>query len=378
MRPGSAGSAHAALRRAVGMAACLPFVAAAAVGCQSGGSSGPDSSSTTTPATDDLEGSIAVAGTAAQVGHYEAWHAEFEVRHPDARVAFEPVSRDEAIRRFADGRAEIVATDRPLTARERRRAATACATGGLVEVPVTVQPVHLITSVPTRRRVALSPETVAAIASGRTTRWDAAQVRADNPGTRMPATPIVATYRSDPNPLSASMSELLRRADPVGWPYSAGAGWPVGVGRGAKGNVGVRQSVFRYPGSLGWVSDRGSAHVDRVDLRIDGRAVPPSAAASLRSLAVTRSGGLVTARPRVGHPPAGSYPFVVVGHQATCAAPEAPGTATVARAWLGYVLTSAGQRAVVRETGSVALPSRVRTPARAAVGTIREPVTPTR
>ena len=114
------------------------------------------------------------------------------------------------------------------------------------------------------------------------------------------------------------------------------------------------------------------------DLRIDGRAVPPSAAASLRSLAVTRSGGLVTARPRVGHPPAGSYPFVVVGHQATCAAPEAPGTATVARAWLGYVLTSAGQRAVVRETGSVALPSRVRTPARAAVGTIREPVTPTR
>ena len=94
--------------------------------CQStsvGGSSGPDSSSTTTPATDDLEGSITVAGTAAQVGHYEAWHAEFEVRHPDARVAFEPVSRDEAIRRFADGRAEIVATDRPLTARERRRAA---------------------------------------------------------------------------------------------------------------------------------------------------------------------------------------------------------------------------------------------------------------
>ena len=174
------------------------------------------------------------------------------------------------------------------------------------------------------------------------------------------------------------LDELLRRADPVGWPYSAGAGWPVGVGRGAKGNVGVRQSVFRYPGSLGWVSDRGSAHVDRVDLRIDGRAVPPSAAASLRSLAVTRSGGLVTARPRVGHPPAGSYPFVVVGHQATCAAPEAPGTATVARAWLGYVLTSAGQRAVVRETGSVALPSRVRTPARAAVGTIREPVTPTR
>ncbi|MDQ4134420.1 MAG: substrate-binding domain-containing protein, partial [Actinomycetota bacterium] len=99
----------------------------------------------------------------------------------------------------------------------------------------------------------LSPTTLSAIFSGRTTRWDDASIRADNAGARLPSTAIRVVHRSDPSGTTQAFSRFLRDAAPGSWTLGSGPtlSWATGVG--ADGSDGVVAAVAATSGSVGYV-----------------------------------------------------------------------------------------------------------------------------
>ncbi|MFE2544102.1 substrate-binding domain-containing protein [Actinacidiphila glaucinigra] len=106
----------------------------------------------------------------------------------------------------------------------------------------------------------LSSATVAGIFTRTITRWDDPAIRADNPGTRLPATPVVPVVRADASGTTAALTQWLADRQPAVWgAYCAAAGRGAGCGTTslfptAPGDVAVAGSN----GVTGYVSRPGS------------------------------------------------------------------------------------------------------------------------
>ncbi|MDR1151279.1 MAG: phosphate ABC transporter substrate-binding protein PstS [Bifidobacteriaceae bacterium] len=99
----------------------------------------------------------------------------------------------------------------------------------------------------------LSGDSLAKIFTGVITRWDDAQIAAENPALAMPATAIVPVVRSDGSGATAQVSIWMRQQHTAVWDAYCGA-----VGRAlVNGHCGVTSNYPVVPGS-GFVSRSGS------------------------------------------------------------------------------------------------------------------------
>jgi phosphate transport system substrate-binding protein len=100
----------------------------------------------------------------------------------------------------------------------------------------------------------LTPDVITAIYLGRITVWNDKRIAAVNPGTRLPAAPILAVHRSDGSGTTNIYTNYLAAVSSE-WKELVGAGtsvsWPSGVG--GKGNDGVAGVVKQTPGAIGYV-----------------------------------------------------------------------------------------------------------------------------
>ncbi|HSB67585.1 MAG TPA: phosphate ABC transporter substrate-binding protein PstS [Anaerolineales bacterium] len=101
--------------------------------------------------------------------------------------------------------------------------------------------------------------TLAAIYSGKITRWNDPAITALNPGMSLPDASITAVHRSDGSGTTEIFTNALS-AFSTDWQNSVGAGtsveWPVdkaGNGIGGKGSQGVTAAVQNTPNSIGYV-----------------------------------------------------------------------------------------------------------------------------
>ncbi|AWB95422.1 phosphate ABC transporter substrate-binding protein [Agromyces badenianii] len=99
----------------------------------------------------------------------------------------------------------------------------------------------------------LSGDTIAKIFTGVITRWDDAQIKADNPALSLPAIPIVPVVRSDGSGATAQVSIWLRQQHTALWDaYCPAVGRPF-----VNGHCGVTSNYPVVPGS-GFVAKSGS------------------------------------------------------------------------------------------------------------------------
>src|SRR5207247_3167180 len=100
----------------------------------------------------------------------------------------------------------------------------------------------------------LTPEIVTGVYMGRITTWNDKAIAAANPGTTLPAVPILAVHRSDGSGTTNIFTTYLSAVSGE-WKELVGANtavsWPAGVG--GKGNDGVAGLVKQSPGSIGYV-----------------------------------------------------------------------------------------------------------------------------
>ncbi len=105
-----------------------------------------------------------------------------------------------------------------------------------------------------RGTLKLTPDVITGIYMGNITTWNDKRIMAANPGTQLPAAPILAVHRSDGSGTTNNCTTYLSAIN-TEWKEMVGANtsvsWPSGVG--GKGNDGVAGVVRQTPGAIGYV-----------------------------------------------------------------------------------------------------------------------------
>jgi phosphate transport system substrate-binding protein len=127
---------------------------------------------------------------------------------------------------------------------------------GLMQFPVImggVVPVVNVTGV-APGQLKISGQVLGQIYLGKVTKWNAAEIAADNPGVKLPAEDITVVHRADGSGTTFLFTDYLSKVN-ADFKSTVGAGtavkWPTGVG--GKGNEGVAANVQRIKNSIGYV-----------------------------------------------------------------------------------------------------------------------------
>ncbi len=207
------------------------------------------------------------------------WIGRYKALAPDVTVNYEPTASLTAVERFVDGLSgtnaaaagpgDFFATDVPLT---EVQAVTVGGSEEYVQVPWAAGAIAAVYNLPDVPQLRLSPDTLAALFSGRIVRWDDPAVRADNPGTRLPALGVSVVHRSDGSGTSAVFTSYLDAAGSGGWGLGTGDDVVFPRGTGVRGSEAVAATVKRTTGAVGYVSLAQARRAELAVARLGNRA----------------------------------------------------------------------------------------------------------
>ena len=345
-------------RHAATIGTALATAALALAGCSApgpGGSSPPGGS--TAPADGAaLSGTLTASGSTFQLTFQEVAISGFKSVQPGIAVSYDGVGSGAGRADLAASTVSFAGSDSPIPEAEQ-----ADFTGKKVlYFPVVTGPVTLSYHLQGVHRLGLSAPVLAGIFDGKISTWDDPAIEADNPGVRLPATPITRAVRSDSSGTTANFTKFLVEAAGSEWPLGTGSTsrWPAGS-RSASGNSGVAQIVKSVPGAIGYV-DYATAKASGLTFAAvrnkDGGYVEPSPAAA--ALAASRVALLPDETfSAVWAGGAGSYPITYQSWDLVYARQPNANDARMLRAYLGYLL-GAGQE-LLPQLGYAPLPSGI-------------------
>lgn len=184
---------------------------------------------------------------------YRAWFSEYAA-HARVRINYFSVGSAEGLRLLDQGEADFGASDLAVQPATGVRA-PGCARIAVPSVrgPIAVAynlPAASGEPIPLRFDAAL----LAAIFSGKVTRWNAPEIAGINPGVTLPATLITVVHRGTGSGTSRAFSDFLStsgrwKGGTVG--DTTEVHWPVGLA--AEGNEGVAMEVKVTIGAIGYV-----------------------------------------------------------------------------------------------------------------------------
>jgi phosphate transport system substrate-binding protein len=179
---------------------------------------------------------------------YQKWIASFQAAAPGLAISYEPVGSEEGIRRLRRGTVDFAAAD----FLPDRQTLAEIGVRSFPSVAGAVVPAYNIHGL--ARDLRFTPELLAAIFSGRITKWNDPRIKEINRGVNLPAEDIAVVHRLDGSGTTVVFSSFLSKADPA-WRDAMGAAstlhWP--VGQAAQGNGGVAETLTRTPYSIGYL-----------------------------------------------------------------------------------------------------------------------------
>lgn len=197
------------------------------------------------------DGTVLLNGAGATFPYplYSKWIAEYKSVDPTVRINYQSIGSGGGVRQIVAGTVDFGASDVPIEAGEERGA-----TGTLLHVPTAVGSVVVSYNVSgVSQPLRLTPEALASIWLGETTRWNAPLLAVENPGVALPDIPITVVYRTDGSGTTAIFTRYLAAVS-ARWDKEVGSGksvrWPIGIG--AKGNEGVTAQLQVSPGAIGY------------------------------------------------------------------------------------------------------------------------------
>lgn len=305
----------------------------------------------------DLAGSLTAAGASSQESAMAAWAAGFQSAYPDVVVSYDPVGSGGGRTQFVEGGIQVAGSDAPLDDEELAAAQERCAPGDVAELPLYVSPIAVVFNLDGIASLNMSPATVAGVFARTITRWNAAEIAADNPGVALPDLAITPVTRSDESGTTENFTEYLAAAAPQAWPYEPSGNWPLDGGQSAQGTSGVVQTVTDGVGTIGYADASKAGSLGTVALGVGDDFVPfsPEAAAALVDASPRAAGrpaaSLVVDLDRTSTAP-GTYPLVLVSYTLACTAYEDDADAELVAAFLAYVASEEGQAAAASAAGS--------------------------
>ena len=234
-------------RRSLAMLALLTALGVLLTACGPGTNPSSRSAGSRTTEARGLNG----AGATFPAPLYTKWFDEYR-KLTGVEVNYQAIGSGGGIKGISDRTADFGASDGPMTD-EQLKAARG---GEILHIPMTLGAVVPISNIPEHQGQTLrfSGETLAGIFLGTITRWDDAELQADNPSLTLPSTDIVVVHRADGSGTTFIWTDYLSNVSPD-WKSRVGTAtsvsWPTGLG--GQGNAGVTNEVTQNPYSIGYV-----------------------------------------------------------------------------------------------------------------------------
>lgn len=177
------------------------------------------------------------------------WTADFTQAHPSIHINYQSIGSGGGIQQVKAGTVDFGASDVAL------KDAQLAGMAPLVQIPETAGPVCITYNLPgLKEPLRLSPQALAGLFLGTIKTWKDPQLAKDNPGVKLPSSPVVISHRSDGSGTTGIFTEYLSSVSPE-WKTKVGSGtavsWPVGIG--GKGSEGVTGNIRNSPGAIGYV-----------------------------------------------------------------------------------------------------------------------------
>jgi phosphate transport system substrate-binding protein len=350
-----------------GIAVATVTVAACTSSNNNVGTTSSSSSSSPSAASACASGTLSGAGSTFQQPMEEQWISGYTGQCTGARIDYTGNGSGAGVTLFSSGNVAFAGDDVPLGTKDRPGANARCKSLAL-DIPVTAGGVAVTYNLPSvTTTLKFSADTIADIFTGKVTRWNAAQIAADNPGVTLPNMHISVYYRSDASGTTAVFSGFLNAASPVWKASGLGSGkhiaWP--VGQGAQKSAGVSAGVKSTPGGITYVEQNYAQQhtLPTAEVKNAGGSY-----VTLTSAHVSAALSALTAKPAgsgdltqmLNFLPTGAdaYPISTVSYAIVCAKyPSSVGMGTVdlLKDYLTYAVTT-GQSSAV-SLGFAPLPS---------------------
>src|SRR5205814_7905501 len=181
---------------------------------------------------------------------YSKWFNEYHRKFPQIQINYQSIGSGGGIRQVIEGTVDFGATDGPMTDEQLKQAKTK-----ILHFPTVLGAVVPAYNVPgVTQEINFTPEALAGIFLGKTTKWSDPEFKKANAGVNLPDKNIVVIHRSDGSGTTYVWVDYLSKVSPD-WKDKVGKGasvnWPVGLG--GKGNEGVAGLIKQTPNSIGYV-----------------------------------------------------------------------------------------------------------------------------
>jgi phosphate transport system substrate-binding protein len=220
--------------------------------------------------------------------------------------------------------------------------------GSFLYIPIASAPITVSYNVSGIDKLELSASTIAKIFSSKITKWDAPEIKADNPDAPLPSTPIVVVHRSDGSGTTANFTAYLTAAAPSDWTLGTDkvVNWASST-IGAEKNTGVAEKIKGTEGAIGYVdfSDAKAAALAFASIKNSaGTVVEPSLAGATAAMASAEVSADVTVSP-MNAPGDDAYPITSPTYLIVYAKQTSHDKGTALKALLEYVLAAGQEKA---------------------------------
>lgn len=340
-------------------------------GCAAAGRTRP----TATPTIGCASGELAGQGSTAQAAAMTRWLEQYHATCPHADVRYEANGSGAGQQAFIAASADFAGSDSPLSTADQAKANNRCRTGQAIHLPMLIGPVAVVYNLAGVKDLQFKPATLAKVFSGNVTRWNADEIKADNPVVPLPDAPIETVHRSDSSGTTDNFTSYLAATAPSEWRYGSGKTWQAPGGTGQAGSRGVGDEVTLNSGAISYV-EWSVAQTFKLNI-----AKIYDSAGQYATLTSEAAGKTIANSDIVGSfddlklklnyfsTVSGAYPIVQVTYEIICNKGNAPERQPLLKAFLTY-LASGPAQASAGDLGYAPLPAKMRKAVTASVGLI--------
>ena len=318
-------------------------LAACSSSSSSSAASGSSASSSASSSTSTASGTIKAAGSTFQTNFQQSAISAFKSVDPNATIDYAPVGS-------GSGRADLYAntvlfagSDSAIPAKETSKVP---AGKTVLYFPVQIGPIAMAYNLPGVTGLKLDATVLAGIFQGTIKTWDDPAIKALNSGLSLPSTTITLAVRSDSSGTTANFSQYLVDADGSAWKLgtSSTITWPSTAHAGDGGSA-VAQIVKTTTGAIGYVdfstATAAGLHAASVKNSAGDYVAPSTASATAAATHVTPKTNLTFST--ADEPGATSYPITYQSWDLVYSVQPSATDVALLKAYLGYLLSSAGQ-----------------------------------
>lgn len=323
-----------------------------------------------------LTGTLIGGGASSQGAAQDAWIAAFQDANPDVTVEYEPTGSGTGRDNFIAGGNSFTGSDRAFTDEELAKDDFAgCVPGTpIVEIPNYISPIAIIFNLEGISSLKMDATTIAGILKGDIGTWNDPAIVAQNPGADVPDLAITAVHRSDESGTTENLADYLS-ANTAVWDAEVSGTWPYPGGEAANGTSGVVDAVTNGTGTFGYADASRAAGLGTIAVKVGDEYVEYSAAAAA---AIVDASPATPGRSAVdmaieldrSSDAAGVYPIVLVSYLIACSEYADDAVAELVKAYLGYVISDAGQAVGEKAAGLAPISATLFEKAKAAVDSI--------